>query len=120
MFLHMVQYQRDNPELLHHSRQHGSCPQDCTTEIRGGSAQHHWGCLPRGGSLHRSCQSSCVVLAQRKEKGCALSRDRLCPDTTSMAVDNPFDDSESHPGALYRGVIMKSLEHTEQFIGILH
>src|ERR1035441_10298597 len=109
-----------------HPRQ---CSGGCGASPRGGprrSIRYRWGCLQRGGfqlggGLGVSCSRFPFTRGFRdcKEESGALARLGLNPDRPSMALDNPFADSQPHAGDGIVFAGMQALEDVEYLLIIL-
>src|SRR5438105_5045055 len=58
--------------------------------------------------------------SHRKIKCCSLIDRGLGPDAPAVAVENTLDDRQSHSSPLVILGAVKSLEHTKEFMDILH
>ena len=61
-----------------------------------------------------------TVRRQGKVKGGPLAHLSLSPDTSAVAIDDPFDDGQTDARSLELLRAMQSLENPEKFMGIPH
>src|SRR5262249_41617385 len=60
------------------------------------------------------------VLYQREIEGCAIVDPAFAPDAPTVALQDAAHRSQADPGALEFIFAVQTLEHTEQFVRVLH